>query len=174
MVTRTELPLEYSPVRQARERLGLTLHGAAEKARINYQTWYNTECCCYALPPVAVITYLEGEGFSSHWLLEGYSQYRERSRNMFLLNYSGVYQFILEEEELDVHPVVWFREHLGLSRQGFAKELCIQPAVLYKVESGKTGNLPAQLREALEDVDVPVGLIDWMKKETKKWRIPNL
>lgn len=169
-IERTELPLQDSPVRQARERLHLTLKEAAKKSGIHKQTWYNIECCCYEEIPPKVIDFLESEGFSYAWLVREYRDYVRRSRAAFFLNYGADYGVIDVAGWIGVNPVVAFREHLGLSRQGLAKELCVQPGVLYKVENGKSTKLPAQFKKALLQVEVPEDLLHQLENEVVKWQ----
>lgn len=170
METKTELPLEHSPVRLARARLNLTLKGASRAAGINYQTWYLTECACYDRVPLTVLHYLENQGFSSVWLEQEYKRYQERCRTIFFLNYYELFDKVdFENLTGNTHPVEWLRKSLGLSRQGFAKELCIQPAVLYKVESGRTKSIPQQLNEALIEVGLPETVLTQLREETEKW-----
>lgn len=167
VAARTQLPLSTSPIRKARDKLGLTLNEVAEKAEVNYQTWYLTECACYSDIPPTILFFLEDAGFNLSWVEREYTLYITRARNEFFLEYFRWYEvFLFSGKE---HPVVELREHVGLSRQAFAKELCVQPAILYKCEKGLTKKLPQQLRKALQDVYLPDTVLEELQRILPRW-----
>lgn len=57
------------------------------------------------------------------------------------------------------HPFVQFRLALGLARLGFAKEYCVHPASLHKLETGSAIHISEQLREALTVAGLPATVI---------------
>lgn len=158
----TSLHLDNNPVRRARVRLDLSLYAVASAAKVNYQTWYLTECGCYKEIPPVVLAFLEAEGFNVLHLENEYTDYVSETRDDFALRFRPVFeQLELGDEK---NSVVEFRETLGLSRAALGKQLCVQPAVLYKVESGHSKGLPQQLREALIEVGIPEDLLEELEK----------
>jgi hypothetical protein len=63
----------------------------------------------------------------------------------------------LPESDLQKNPIASFRALLTCTRIGFAKSICVQPSLLYKVEEGKTDVIPGQLSIALREIQLPVG-----------------
>lgn len=163
----TLLNLQNNPVRRARLKMGLSLTAIAEAAKINYQTWYSTECGCYADIPPGILGFLEAEGFNVLHLETEYHDFVSETRDEFYLTHlDALNKFTLSGE---AHPVEEFRTALGLSRAALAKQLCVQPAVLYKVESGDSKGLPRQLRDALLEAGVSEVLIGELEEGVKSW-----
>lgn len=163
----TLLNLKSNPVRKARERLNLSLQQAASKANVNYQLWYLVECGCYASVPPALLRFLEREGFNVLFVEEEYEEFVARTRDEFYAEHLADYPHI--EIETGLHPVVSLRNSFNLSRAGFAKQLCVQPSILYRVESGHTKKLPQQLREALVDVAIPEPIMKRLETGVEEW-----
>lgn len=164
----TLLNLDNNPVRRARLKMGLSLTAAALAARVNYQTWYTTECGCYAAIPPGLLEFLENEGFNVLHLENEYEDFVAETRDEFYAEFSPLYGSI-EFTGLE-NPVTELRQTFGLSRTAFAKQLCVQPAVLYKVESGTSKGLPQQLRAALVEVAIPEVILDKLEGEVGLWQ----
>lgn len=171
-MTRTRLPLKENPVRTARESIHKTLQQAASGADVHWQLWYLTECGCYARIPPKIEHYLRRKQVWSEEVEDGYRLYQLYCRDAFGKHYFTE-GFELPQPSLAQHPVVAFIEQCKLSRSQFAKQLCVQPAVLYKTVENASRHLPRQLIDALTEASLPVELLEElqirMEEYYEKW-----
>jgi DNA-binding XRE family transcriptional regulator len=167
--TKTLLPLHTNPVRRARERLGYSLSEVAGHAEVNSQTWYLAECAVFTDPPPAIMKFLEDEGFNLIKLEWDYHDYVRRQRAEFYMNYYKLYPRLAEFQVGGVHPLRVLYSTFGITRQGLAKELCVQPAILHKLETGKQKKCPAQLHAALLEVGITQTSIKRFTEELERW-----
>ena len=63
---------------------------------------------------------------------------------------------------------VQFRTSLGLSRMGFAKDFCVHPGLLYRLERGISKTLPQQVADALGDAGLSLWVIDELNYRIKE------
>lgn len=154
--------LERSPLRIFRERAGHSIESAAAFAKIHWQAWYMTECAVYAALPPAVLKAVDKMGGNTETLKRDYRQFQKEQRELFGIQYRDTFEYFnLPEFKFSQNPFRdWRTKLVDLSRQALAKRLCVQPAVLYKVEHGKSASLPEQVKEALEEAGCPVGVIE--------------
>jgi len=142
-------------------------------SKINLQTWYLTENGCYANVPPVILDYLEDQGFSAAWVESAYALFIAKSRAAFFLNYEVTINSIeyshKTRKDSAEHPLRTLCDSLGLSRQGLAKELCVQPSVLYKLESGKQKAVPNQLETALLEVGMTSDNLQVFQKKVSEW-----
>lgn len=150
--------LADNPVRQARLRLSLTIKAISSRAQVQEQLWYLTECGCYSEIPPSVLSYLIEKEFSPNFLREGYNAFVSRKRRDFGEKYLHD-KFELPEPSPRVEPISALRTQLGLTRTSFAKDLCIQPAILYKVENAKQRTLSQVIKNALLEAGLELELI---------------
>lgn len=144
-MSRTTLSLNDSPVRVARQKLARTIEEAAEEANVHWQAWYLTECGVYNDVPPAIADYLAAKGRPVDD--DAYTWFRENQQRKFGNHYFR--NFKLPEPDLRVAPIKALRDEIDVSRLHFAKSLCVQPALLYKLERAETRALPSQIRAAL-------------------------
>jgi hypothetical protein len=160
-MSRTALPLQENPVRVARTLLHRTLVQAASGAGIHWQVWYLTECGCYETIPKKIKNFLNKHDTETRIniteLESNYRGYQLGNRKAFGDTFK---QYSLSAASLQENPFASFRAVLGITRANCAKRLCVQPAILYKVETGRSRNLPESLLNALKDADLPVELIE--------------
>lgn len=156
-----DLNLADSPVRIARLDAGYTIEGAAKRADVSWHAWYNTECGMYAGIPPSIMETLVTWSFDRDDLQAQYKAHQTRKRQNF-----GRIHWYLTVKELPapskaIQPFRQFREKcLRVSRSRVAKALCVQVAVLYKLETGKNRSMPQQLREAMLEAGFVPTLID--------------
>lgn len=139
-----------NPVKEIRQKEGLTLTRFASQAGCHYQAVYLTECGCYPYIYPKLMNFIELRGYDKENIE---SRYKESQKYMRIISGSLVNsdEVILSIPTID-HPFINFRLSLGLtglSRMGFAKTFCIHPGFLYTLERGKSKGLSAQLKEAL-------------------------
>lgn len=165
-MTRTKQQLYSSPVRVARNRLAKTIDEAADAAGVHWQAWYLTECGVYNDVPPSINSYLRKNDVA----IDGadYTKWR-RSRQREFGERHSLATIGLPEPSSRICPFLSFREWIGISRLELAKSLCVQPAVLYKLETGQSRHLPQQLAEALEVAGLPVELIDELNDRTEEF-----
>lgn len=160
------LDLSGNPVRIARFRIGKTVQQAADGAGIKWQAWYMTECGCYNDVPPKIERFLYGLGY----LLSSdeYTDFRKAQQRKF-----G--ELFIQDKGLPVAslahpPIKVYREHIGVrSRTSFAKGLCIQPALLYKLENGQAKHLPDQIYQALVTAGLTVDQADELDERTREY-----
>ena len=141
------LKLSGSPVRKARKQLNKTVQQAADGADIHWQAWFMTECGCYNDIPPKIASYLANNGLTIDG--EEYTEFRKSQQRdfgeLFAIGERG-----LPPASLSQPPIRAYREHIGVrSRTSFAKGLCVQPALMYRLENGQVKYLPDQIYQAL-------------------------
>ena len=146
--------LSASPVRLARKRLGLSLQKLSDSLGVQYQLVYLTECGCYTEIPPVILVFLAKEGFSVGKLEEDYNKFVQKQRRAFGETYFPR-DFELPDPAASQNPLTLLRKKLDLNKAAFAKGLCIQPAVLYKIETGQQRTLALQIKVALVEAGLP-------------------
>lgn len=160
------LDLSHNPIRLLRHRLGKTVQAAADEAGIHWQAWYMTECGCYNDVPPKISIYLKGKGYG--FSDEDYQNFRLVQQRIFGEEY--LKRKGLPAPTLAVPPITEFRKYHGIrSRTSFAKGLCVQPALLYKLEHGMVKYLPDQLYQALLQAGLPVEEVEELDNRTTEY-----
>jgi DNA-binding XRE family transcriptional regulator len=150
-----------------REQAGFTQENVSLELKVNRQTVIRLEQSLFHQPSVEVLTKL-GELYAAPVgdLIEEYNEYVKEQRGEFagrhpdfsvMVNYSGL-----------KHPLVAYRESLGLSRMGLCRGLCLDYYPLFQYEANKQRGLPLELKRACEDMKW-----DWTKldREVVLWRL---
>lgn len=163
VMPRSALNLTANPVRIARKRLGKTVKQIAKEADVHFQAWYLTECGCYNRVPPVILKYLFGKNILIS--NDEYQKFRQDSQALFgarHFNGCGLPAF-----SNTLPPIEAFRLHCGIeSRAAFAKGLCVQVALLYKLEHGEVRHLPAQVFQALITAGLPVEEVEELDERT--------
>ena len=146
-----------NPIREIRIREGKTLEHFAFECGVTLQAVYLNECGVYpnVLPSILrrLTTYYE---LQESDLNRDYERFVKQKRLQFNERYSP---YKTPESDCTKSPIQLFRKLLTLSRVGFAKGICVQPTLLYKVEEAKIDVIPGQIAMALRDIQLPVGEI---------------
>lgn len=145
-----------------------TLGQAAKESGVHWQLWYLTECGCYAGIPPAIEHYLRRKQIWTESIPTGYSEYQVTCRIAFGRKYFNE-GFSLPQPSISRHPVSTLHDQLKLSRSQFAKQLCVQPAVLYKSTGNTSRHLPRQLVDALTEAGLPVEVIEELQDRTEEF-----
>lgn len=162
--------LQDNPIRKYRKREGKTIDQIAKDASVNAQGWYLTECGVYADPLPAIVSYLIKRGHSGTDLYREYREYVQNRRSGFGERHNcDPAELWLPASSLKQPPTTSFRQALGFSRMAFAKELCVQPALLYKLERGQKAKLPQQLSEALAEAGFSERLIEELDERVREY-----
>lgn len=150
----------------ARKRLGKTVEKAAFEAGVNRQLWYLTECGCYSSIPPVIDYYLKQKDQPVDPL--DYLQFRLNTQKEF-----GRKHLVgkgLPDQSLKIPPIEAFRLHCGVeTRASFAKGLCIQVALMYKLEHGEAKHLPIQIYDALRIAGLPVDDLEELDERTVEY-----
>lgn len=168
---RSRSDLAQSPLRLARKHLGLSISDFAQVCQVHEQALYLNECGCYSSVLPSVEAVLSGLGFDTETLEREYRNFQLGIRQDFgrVHNFSTLRVSELGRHRLDRSPVTVFRDRLGVSQLGFAKSLCVQPAILYKCEKGRAAGVPEQLERALKDAQFPVELVHEIDERQKEF-----
>src|SRR5438105_2242707 len=123
-----------NPVKQIRKRLGLTQEALSELIDIHPQAILLNEQGVYPTVLPRILDYFETQGFDRTETNLQYAEYVHLKRQEIRehLNWEG-----FEWKAFDTngqHPFITFRESFGMSRMMFAKQFCVHPAYLYKLE----------------------------------------
>lgn len=146
---RSDPSLTQNPVREARKKLGYTLHEFAGVVGVNYQAIYLNECGVYQDVLPAVVSYLKRKGYKENELQKDYQEFIRLRRQNFLREY-GPFKLV-DVDSTESFMTTW-RHSLGLSKMALSKLLCIQPTLVDRVETGKARKLPNQIRDAFHDL----------------------
>jgi hypothetical protein len=159
-----------NPIRDARHREGRTGDEFAADIGIHPQALYLNEMGMYTQILPRVMGYLTHRlHYSRDMLEEEYNRFvlqqREYHGRLYRLS-----DFTLDDlgEPFGRHPVVQFRQHIGLqqgnpnglSKMGFAKAFCIHSAELYSLERGDKRVLSEQFRDAMNAAGLPAIVLD--------------
>lgn len=165
-MSHSPLDLSDNPVRRARQKTGKSISQAAEEAKINWQTWYLTECGCYDGIPPAILSFFRRRGVVVSQ--EEYTWFRNVTQREFgRTHFTGKG---LPPFKSTVPPIEAFRVHCGIARRApFAKGLCVQVAFLFKLEHGETKHLPRQVYSALLTAGLPVEEVEELDERTVEY-----
>lgn len=164
-MTRSLLDLADNPVRRARKKIGKSVEQASKEAGIHWQTWYLTECGCYSAIPPAITGYFRRKDLPV--LNEDYQSFRLASQKEF--GFQNLLNKGLPPFHSGIAPIQAFREHCGIdSRASFAKGLCIQVALMFKLEHGNVRFLPRQVYDALINAGLPVEDVEELNERTQE------
>jgi hypothetical protein len=167
-VYRGEAEVDYSnPFKELREESHLTLRKLGTQVGVGYQAVYLNEQGCYTPPLSKIVDFFINEGLTDlrfHELEVQYRRFQKEKRQYF-----GTYKYDLCSCSLSdlgawpagtTAPFEIFRNNfLKFPRTQVAKDLCVQPATLYRVALGETRRLPYALVEALSEAGLSDRLI---------------
>lgn len=151
--------LTENPITQVRRQRGRSIRAFADDVGIHHQAVLLAERGVYTsiLPAISMFldeVGLDTEGFESQYQEFVKEKRREEGSKM------GVPTLTVAALGDPVRsPLVTVRNALGVSRMKFCKNLCIHPAYELKCETGDTGSLSLQIREALLQAGCPVGVV---------------
>ncbi len=155
-----------SPIKAARSKAGLTLLQASKEAGVHLQAFFLQEQGVYPEILPAIQSWLALHEYDISVATEEYHEFQRAKRkdNGERLGLS-VYELGPPE---GTNQFVQFRSALGLSRMGFAKDFCLHPGLLYRVEHGISKTLPQQVASALKDAGLPAWVIDELNYRIKE------
>jgi transcriptional regulator with XRE-family HTH domain len=161
--------LEGNPIRVVRRSLGKTQQEFANLVGIDVTALYLAESGCYPRILPSLLKWFEKKGYNLEELRSDYRGFVKSTRSRFSSRYSP---FDLPIPTFKKSPFTEWRETLNLSKTGFAKELCIQPSLLSRVESGAAHYLPEELEQALKDVGFEKDLLQELKDRVEEYFFP--
>lgn len=100
----------------------------------------------------------------------GYSRFVKEKRAFFSRLHGDRFEE-LPEPDLRICPFEQFRLHISpnMNRTKFAKEVCVEPAGLYRLETKPLPELPGRLVEALEDIGLSRSNIEELQERTSEF-----
>jgi transcriptional regulator with XRE-family HTH domain len=129
-----------SPLKDLRERSGLTLERVASQTGLSKQFIINSEQAVYVDPPELLLRFYEEEELP---------EYYEFQRETRKFNYGRLIEPWTFWRE-DHHPFIHWRECSGInSARAICKIFCVHPAVMHKFEHATMETVPDQLIAAL-------------------------
>lgn len=184
--------LPISPFKAIRSQANISLRELAKKLNCGYQMLYLTEKACYPNIPPVVRNWIKQEaGVLDDELTIGhidslYNLYQLETRQIFGAKHGLhlIARVPVRRQRLVVatpsttpvgayriteSPLLTFVQYLGLSKTHFIKELCIQPAVFYKLEQNLTGTIPKQILEALHQAGLKLELVRQLAEYTQEY-----
>lgn len=157
--------LQESPLRVLRTSLGLDLNQVAKEVGVSESFLTMTELAVYENVSRKILDFYTKQipHLSLTALESAYHTYQNEKRERFGEVYRGqVGEDVVEFQksfpvDLSKSPIQVFRERIdpALSRAALAKNLCVQPAHLFKLEKGTAANIPLQLTIAFGDSGFP-------------------
>ena len=131
-----------SPLKDLRERKGLTLDRVSHSTGLSKQFIINSEQAVYVDPPEQLMRFYEVSELDEY-----YDYQREvRKANYFKL----IEPWVFFQAEGLIHPFINWRECSGIdSARAICKLFCVHPAVMHKFEHGNMESVPEQLTVAL-------------------------
>lgn len=160
-----------NPIRVARKARGWTLRYMAKQANVHVQALYLNECGCYPaiLPSITRCLIFELK-CQSEQIDKAYDYFIHHKRKVSGEEFSLSTKRIDDLGEPEYHPFIQFRQALGLSRMGFAKNFCVQPTILYNLEEAKSVSIPKQVQEALRESNLPIIVLDELRTRYEDWK----
>lgn len=159
--------LNANPVRRVRKQANRTIQQFAGDCGVHYQAVYMAECGVYPVILPKILDYMVSLGENATVLQAEYAKFQSDRRTESRAIFTG--EFSLPNPGLDKAPMTKLIEHLGMSKQQFAKVLCVQPALIYRLDKGTWKTLPTQIEEALKDIGFPDDLLEELNERTEEY-----
>lgn len=160
--------LHKNPIRLIRTRMGQSLETFAENVGIHFQVLRLTEWGCYSSPSDKILDYLESYGVERAIVCTEYWAFVKSRREAFREAHREL-GWALSQERVTCSPIEAWAASLGLPRTRLAKELCVQPANLYRMSNGKTNIIPNQVICAFRDIGFDEDLIATFEQYQKEF-----
>lgn len=148
-----------NPIKGVRLAHHETLEEFSAHAGIHIQALYLNERGVYPNILPKLENYIVSLGEDRDTLNERYLEFQKERRLAAGDRYALAGYQLGEPRYDEGHPFVIFRESLDpgepVSRMAFAKNFCVHPAQLHRLETGATKHLPEQLKEALQRAGLP-------------------
>ena len=145
-----------NPINVIRTSNHKSLQELADLIGVHLQTLYLNECGCYPDIVPKIRTYLvrvaqvDGDDID-----RAYKEFQTHKRKFFAGKYSDKLE-TLPDPNLTINPMRQFREHIHpkLNRTKFSKELCIEPAGMYRLEMLPLAEIPGRIRDVLLEIGI--------------------
>lgn len=151
-----------NPIKQAREDRNYLLKQFSRQIGVTSQLLYLVERGCYNSIPIKVLNFFEESlDVDPSSLEREYRRYQCYCRQVF--GESVRWDLWSELPVGECSPFEELRNALDVSRVGFAKRMCLQPGLLYRLENAQMKTLPKHFTWAFRDAylsDVLVGELD--------------
>ena len=141
----------------------------ANKLGVHISTLYLTECGCYWPVPSTILSALQKKfGIDTTQFKKDYRAWIKQHRKQTSEQYpwdSIKFEVVLSK----IAPFEQMRTQLDLSRSRIAKLLCVQPAILYRLERGDFRSLPSAVELALSEVGVTGKVLAELNELTEEY-----
>lgn len=138
---------------------------------VHLQTLYLNECGVFpTVLPRIKSSVIKKCNVDPDELDKDYKEFVLSKRRLFAKKYKNKIN-ILPEPDLTASPFKYYRESLGanVSRMGFAKDICVEPAGLYRLERVPLNKLPGRLTEALLQVGLTPDNLEELEERTNEF-----
>lgn len=162
---------ETNPIRIIRVANHKSLEQLSTAAGVNLQTLYLNECGVFPRILPRIKDYLLRRfDCEEKKLDEDYKKFVLDKRRFFAISYADKVD-VLPDPDLTIPPFQQYRLSLSddLSRMGFAKTICVEPAGLYRLEKSPLEQLPGRLSEALLQVGLSSGNLEELEERTHEF-----
>lgn len=146
--------LAENPIRIIRKELKRNQKQFADDCGIHVSGLYLIECGAYSHIFPNILSHIRNKGYDTKQVEKDYRLYI-RHRREYERDTNTWANLSVEPLSLLSNPFQAFRSKVDSSRANFCKRLCIQPALVYRLEHGEFKSIPTSVSLALEDVGVP-------------------
>jgi DNA-binding XRE family transcriptional regulator len=149
----TEVLIEENPIRICRKALHMTQAKFANEVGIHESAVLLNEQGCYHEILPKILEYLVEQDYDPKQLQRDYLSFVSMCRK-YVRSKLSLDEFRLGDQFVTLSPIHQLYRYMKMNRTKIAKLICVQPALLYKVEHGESTHLPSQVELALRDVGV--------------------
>lgn len=169
--------IEYdeNPIRVIRKAKGLSLRAAADKIGCGHQALYMNETGAYAQPLPVVLDWLVANSDYDQLEIElAYAVFITSCRVQAGHKYGFSTADVGDLGAPGDNPVQKFREHFGLTRSAFCKQVCVPASLMYTLENPGAQHVAARIPDSLlmvfKELNVSKLVRDEMVERYGIWR----
>jgi transcriptional regulator with XRE-family HTH domain len=159
--------LGENPIRIIRKELKRNQRQFANDCGIHVSALYLIECGSYSHVFPSILSYLKIKGYDKKQIEKDYRDYIKHRREYERQNNS--WDYTLDSLNILVNPFLSFRSKVDTSRANFCKRLCVQPALVYRLENGDFRSIPSSVEVALSDVGVPQIILAQLNEQIEEY-----
>jgi transcriptional regulator with XRE-family HTH domain len=163
--------MDSNPIRILRTANHKSLQELSELCGVHLQTIYLNECGVFPTVLPKIRTTLNRKYDADLTKLDAdYKKYIFDQRKTFSVAYADKIDS-LPEADLTRCPMGLYRKGISpsLSRMGFAKTICVEPAGMYRLEVFPLAAIPGRIREALLQVGLSSPNLEELEERTNEF-----
>lgn len=160
--------LAENPIRIIRKELKKTQNEFARNCGIHVSGLYLVECGSYSHIFPSILSYLSNKGYDRKQIEKDYKAFIKHRRQIEHESSSWA-NVVLDSPSLISNPFLAFRTKMDNTRANFCKRLCIQPALVYRLENGELKSIPSSVEIALSEVGVPYIVLEQLNEQLEEY-----